>query len=86
MSVHLALTCDGCPATATTDYLRKRFVSFSGRDHGFGHFYVGDPEKLTPDGWVMFDPYTQCTYCPKCWAAIEERAGSNAEQDEEDTR
>lgn len=29
-----------------------------------------DPEAVTPEGWVMFDPWTQATYCPPCWAAI----------------
>ena len=28
-------------------------------------------QSVTPEGWVAFDPYTHCTYCPKCWAEIE---------------
>ena len=70
MSVRLLLSCGGCRATITTDRLRKRFVSFSGRSYGFGTYQLDDPEALTPDGWMMFDPYTQLTYCPECWAGL----------------
>lgn len=72
MPVTLKLSCGGCDATAdATGPLRKRFVSFSGQDHGFGTIQLdGDPEDLAPEGWVMFDPYTFCTYCPDCWASI----------------
>ena len=72
MSVRLLLECSGCDAKAEgTGRLRRKFVSFSGRDHGFGYWVVQDPEELTPEGWVMFDPYTNATYCPTCWAEIE---------------
>ena len=27
-------------------------------------------QGVAPEGWVAFDPYTHCTYCPKCWAGI----------------
>lgn len=71
MSVTLTLHCEGCDCTAEgTDPLRKQWVSISG-----GQFHVsqlGDPAALTPEGWVMFDPSTFCTYCPDCWASITE--------------
>ena len=31
-----------------------------------------DPEDHAPEGWVVFDPYTLCTYCPDCWKSIED--------------
>lgn len=26
---------------------------------------------LAPEGWMVYDPYTGCTYCPTCWDSIE---------------
>jgi len=26
----------------------------------------------TPEGWMASDPYTRCTYCPRCWKEIED--------------
>ena len=82
MSVMLLLECSGCyDATATVGPLRKRFVSFSGKSYGVGTFQLDDPEPLTPDGWVMFDPYTQCTYCPDCWTCIVEHPSGCGEDE-----
>ncbi len=72
MPVTITLECGGCFAkTEGTAALRREFVSLSGQDHGWGQFRTGTVEDITPDGWVAFDPYTQCTYCPACWAGIE---------------
>lgn len=71
MGVQLKLSCGGCDATAAgTGALRKRFRSLNGKGYGFGSWQLDNPEDLTPEGWVMFDPYTMCTYCPKCWQSI----------------
>jgi hypothetical protein len=76
MGVHVTVTyrCGGCSATATApeQTVRREFVSLSGRSYGVGS-YVLTPIKIegvAPDGWAAFDPYTQCTYCPECWASI----------------
>lgn len=69
--VMLELSCGGCDATETVGPLRRRFISLSGQDHGVGQFRTDRPQEHTPEGWVMFDLYTQCTYCPECWASIE---------------
>lgn len=71
MSVTILLTCGGCGReTRGTDMIRRRFVSFSGKSHGFGR-YVTDPiERVVPEGWHAFDPYTQVSYCPECWDSI----------------
>ena len=80
MGVRLAFACDGCFVTAEgTDRLRKRFTSFSGRDHGVGTYAVDGVESVVPEGWVVFDPYTQCTYCPSCWSLIEDGASTSDE-------
>lgn len=71
MAVHLVLECGGCNAAATTERLRKEFHGINGRPWGFGVGKVNDVEELTPPGWVMFDPWTYCTYCPTCWAEIQ---------------
>lgn len=74
MGVRLLLSCGGCDATAEgTALLRKLFYGTRG-DHGIGSYHIGNPEALAPDGWVMFDPYTQATYCPDCWEVINAEA------------
>lgn len=71
MATTLKLVCD-CGATHETAPIRKSFVSFSGRAHGLGQWHMPDINAaVEPSGWVWSDPYTQCTYCPKCWAEIE---------------
>jgi hypothetical protein len=70
VSVHLLLSCGGCDATAQVGPLVKRFHGLGGKDYGFGVAAVASPESLTPEGWIMFDPYTYCTYCPTCWQGI----------------
>jgi hypothetical protein len=30
----------------------------------------GAIEDMASKGWVAFDPYTHCTYCPECWKEI----------------
>lgn len=54
MSVRLLLFCGGCDATATVGPLRR----------------TDSIESLTPEGWVMFDPWTEATYCSVCFAGI----------------
>jgi hypothetical protein len=73
MTVMLRLTCGGCPATVEVGPLHKRFHGTHG-DWGFGTGVVDPVEDLAPEGWVMFDPYTYCTYCPACWQSIVEDA------------
>ena len=73
MSVQVTFHCGGCDATAEgTAPLRVEFVSFSGRGHGFGQVRPRNTvEDVTPKGWVAYDPYTYCTYCPTCWTEIQ---------------
>ena len=69
MSVTITLTCDGCGSSVPGGRIRREFQSFSGRSHGFG----GASNKIKwdhPEGWMPFDPYTYCTYCPDCWREI----------------
>lgn len=69
--IRLLLSCGGCDATAISDgLLTTEFISFSGRGHGFGVWKLRDPEEIAPPGWVLFDPYTACTYCPDCAADL----------------
>ena len=49
--------CSGCDAEAEgTTHLHRR----------------GSIQDVAPDGWIAFDPYTGCCYCPKCWKDIEQ--------------
>ena len=72
MSVKVIFKCSGCDAIADgTDTIKKQFVSFSGKGHGFGRYILYPPiEEIVPEGWVAFDPYTLTTYCKKCWDDI----------------
>ena len=71
--------CAGCDAKADgTIPLRKHFVSFSGRDHGYGTSqWKTRVEDVVPEGWIAFDPYTHMTYCPKCWQEIQEHGAKS---------
>jgi len=72
MSTRLHLKCDGCDAETHTERINKKFVSVSGKSYGFGAYVQPDIEAtVAPTGWIWSDPYTSCTYCPKCWAEIE---------------
>lgn len=85
MSVKVTLTyaCGGCDAVEVVeiDRLSSRFHGFNGQEHGFGHWQneTVDAEAHCPEGWMAFDPYTRCTYCPECiekiWPDPEERHG-----------
>ncbi len=47
------------------------FRSITGRSYGIGnHVALNDPQDLCPEGWIAFDPYTYCCYCPACWEKI----------------
>lgn len=55
VTVKLLLMCNGCGAEAEgTGFLRWEDI----------------PQDLTPEGWMMYDPYTFCTYCPTCVAEV----------------
>ena len=70
MSVEVTLTCDGCFKTAPPYQVSRKFVSFLGRNHGFGFNQTESIEAGAPSDWVVFDPFTHCTYCPECWQSI----------------
>ena len=76
MSVRVSFECNGCFKKADgTARIERAFRSFSGKSHGFGPaigVYLNTIEDVAPEGWVPYDPYTYCTYCPDCWKAIEE--------------
>ena len=75
MTVMLKLSCGGCDATAEVGPVRRRFYGVNGKDYGIGRYAIDPVEDFAPKGWVMFDPYTQCTYCPECWDRIENGGG-----------
>jgi len=27
-------------------------------------------QDIAPKGWIAFDPFTGCCYCPSCWEDI----------------
>ena len=72
--IRVLFSCGGCDAEAVgTSPLRRKFVSITGRSHGIGSYQPANTiEDVTPEGWIAYDPYTQWTYCPKCWTEIKE--------------
>jgi len=83
VSVTVHYQCGGCDAKAEgTEPLRMEFRSFSGRDYGFGSAIpANSADSVAPKGWVPFDPYTYCCYCPKCWAEIDAATDAEASDD-----
>lgn len=73
--IRVTLKCGGaCDTPEPSFWLRKNFRGLFGNETGVGQFVWEDPEEvaeLAATGWVVADPYTQTTYCPKCWAEIE---------------
>ena len=72
MTVKITLSCDGCHVETGPHRLPHReFNSFDGKGYGFGVWNNPTIDNVQfPDGWIRSDPYTGCTYCPKCWAEI----------------
>lgn len=79
MTIRIILSCDGCHIDAEPCNLpHRKFNSFSGKGYGFGVWTNPGIEDVPfPEGWVPVDPYTGCTYCPKCWAEIEGEAATH---------
>lgn len=72
MPIKVIFECGGCGAKAEgTDRLRREFRSISGRSWGFGRVVPANTvDDVVPDGWVAYDPWTYCTYCPACYAEV----------------
>ena len=72
MSITVQFECGGCfKSVPGTTFLSTEFRSVSGRAHGFGgQVMKRGIAEVTPEGWIAFDPYTACTYCPECWKSI----------------
>jgi len=72
VSVKITFECSGCHAKSDgTSAIRGHFVSITGRDYGFGSMQQDRSiQSVAPEGWLAWDPYTGCTYCPSCWQSI----------------
>lgn len=79
MSVKIIYSCGGCDAVAEARAERRTIVdrprAFVVDGVAFDRCRVETDtiESVCPEGWVAFDPYTHCCYCPECWASIESR-------------
>lgn len=72
MPVTVKFKCSGCfIETEGTHFLKRQFRSFNETPWGVGTYHYDSPQDVAPEGWIAFDPYTGCCYCPKCWAEIE---------------
>ncbi len=69
--ITVKFSCDGCHTEVNgTSFLKSEFHGVTGKSHGFGHWENELAEDMAPEGWIAFDPYTRCTYCPDCWQSI----------------
>ena len=80
LTVDIKFECGGCDRVEHVSFRaipRRVFISITGRSYGIGSYetkWDNDPAKIldhAPEGWMIFDPYTQTTYCSDCWAGIE---------------
>ena len=71
MTIKTIFECGGCFKKEEGKIPQSRFVSLSGKSWGFGSYHQDSFSDVAPEGWIAFDPYTQCTYCPECWGEIE---------------
>ena len=70
MGLQILIQCDECFAKPESDLptFKRYFDSSNGKGYGFGVHKWPHIQDLMPQGWLAADPYTSCTYCPKCWA------------------
>lgn len=69
--ITLMFKCGGCPKEEPgTHWLTNSFTPFI-PGGSFGTRHMTTAQDVAPEGWIAFDPYTQATYCPECWAGIE---------------
>lgn len=66
MSIKVIYKCNGCFVEASVDLPGATFDSFNGKGYGFGYIRYPNVRDHVPDGWIDYDPYTYCTYCPVC--------------------
>jgi hypothetical protein len=68
LSIDVIYRCGGCEATAEVRGIRQTFRQCSAL---MAEIRTPTFRTAAPKGWVAFDPYTGCCYCPQCWAEIE---------------
>ena len=72
MTIRATYSCDGCfTKIEGTTWFQRKFISATGKPYGLGTYTYSSVQDLTPTGWVDFDPFTGCCYCPECWKSIE---------------
>ena len=81
MPVSVIFECSGCWEKKTNPViLGRRFESFNGKGYGWGRYVYDTARDVVPEGWVAYDPYTGCCYCPECWQLIEETFAHNEDE------
>ena len=66
----LTFTCGGCDAEATVPVAASVHLAPVSTTTTRAAVTLPKITDLTPDGWVVNEPYTFCTYCPTCWQEI----------------
>lgn len=72
MPVRVFFDCGGCPASVAGVKLLRPDVVYDYVGAGLDRVTVHYPviEDCAPEGWMVYDPFSGCTYCPECWDAI----------------
>ena len=70
MSVSIVLNCDGCEASTQGGSMYRHLGPRVGHSLYLRPTLEAAFEAAVPDGWVAYDPWTYCTYCPDCWESI----------------
>ena len=73
--ITLTFSCGGCDKVVPGVLRPGIAVSGFAPDVKFEFMVARSSTRIqdhAPEGWIAFDPYTQCTYCPDCWAGIEQ--------------
>lgn len=78
MSITLEFKCGGCLVKAKGTKTLNPARALRG-----GWIAEGEAAKAqdaAPEGWIAFDPWTHCTYCPACWDYV--RGAGETEEEE----
>ena len=69
MPITVTFTCAGCFAVVPGT---KPLYKVAQRSYGPGQYDTA--ASAAPTGWIAYDPYTGCCYCPTCWKEVVDHA------------
>ena len=71
IQIQIFYECGGIDASAQTEKLRvTKRIDLDPKVISTYDDIQTIIERNAPEGWMCFDPWTNCCYCPNCWASI----------------